>query len=97
EVGYAPGQVGRGFHFPPAGANHVEVAGTPDLDLTAAVTLEAWINPSSLNFEHAYGAVIAKSGGGTRNYGLFVRSNGGLLLSYVNAKGDDGHINLDSV
>src|SRR5262249_4336122 len=59
EVSYAPGQVGRGFHFPPTGVNHVEVAGTPDLDLTTAVTLEAWINPTSLDFKHAHGAVIA--------------------------------------
>ena len=95
EVSYAPGQVGRGFHFPPTGDNRVEVAGTPDLDLTTAVTLEAWINPTSLDFEHAYGTVIAKSGGGTRNYGLFVDSSGGLLLSYITAGGKE-HINLPS-
>src|SRR5262249_62212309 len=76
EVSYAPGQVGRGFLFPPTGDNQVEVAGTPDLDLTTAVTLEAWINPS-LAFGHPYGAIIARTGEGTRNYGLFVSSTAG--------------------
>src|SRR5262249_25168370 len=94
EVSYAPGQVGRGFHFPPTGVNQVEVAGTPDLDLTTAVTLEAWINPSSLSPEHGHGAIIDKSGDGARNYGLFVTSTGRLLLSYINAGG--GGIELRS-
>jgi serine/threonine protein kinase len=94
EVSYARGQVGRGFHFPPTGVNQVEVAGTPDLDLTTAVTLEAWINPS-LAFGHPYGAIIARTGEGTRNYGLFVSSTGGLLLSYINESGSP--IDLHSV
>src|SRR5262249_46879553 len=94
-VSYAPGQVGRGFLFPPAGVNQVEVAGTPDLDLTTAVTLEAWINPSSLAFEHGKSAIISKSDEKKRNYGLFVDSEGGLLLSYIN-RGGEAHINLPS-
>src|SRR5262249_32638054 len=96
EVSYAPGQVGLAFNFPATGENKVEVASTPDLDPTPAVTLEAWINPTSLAFELGLGAIINKGGEHRRNYGLFVNKDGGLLLSYINEDGKE-HLNLPSV
>jgi hypothetical protein len=52
-----------------------------------AFTLEAWINPSTLAFANGFGAVIAKSAGPARNYGLFVTSTGALHLSYFTTGG----------
>jgi hypothetical protein len=79
-VTFAAGEVGQAFNF--NGANEVQVPDAPNLDLTNAVTLEAWIKPSSLALSNGFGTIIAKSGGGGRNYGLFLQSNGGLFLSY---------------
>jgi serine/threonine protein kinase len=80
KVSYTPGQVGLAFKF--NGVDQVEVAGAPDLDLTTAVTLEAWIKPSSLYLDGGFGALIAKGSGTTRSYSLFLRSNRALHLSY---------------
>jgi Concanavalin A-like lectin/glucanases superfamily/FG-GAP-like repeat/PKD domain/Cadherin domain/RTX calcium-binding nonapeptide repeat (4 copies)/FG-GAP repeat len=84
-VTFAAGEVGQAFNL--SGSNQVTVANAPNLNLTTAVTLEAWINPSTLGFNNNFGAVIAKSSGTRRNYGLFVKSNGALHLSYFNAAG----------
>jgi uncharacterized repeat protein (TIGR01451 family) len=86
-VGYAPGPVGQAFSFNGNGA--VAVADAPSLDLTSRVTLDAWIDPSTLNFANGYGAVVAKSGPGARNYGLYVVSDGSLHLSYFNSSGQN--------
>jgi hypothetical protein len=80
KVSYAPGQVGLAFKF--NGVDQIEVAGAPDLDLTTAVTMEAWIKPSSLYLDGGFGALIAKGIGTTRSYSLFLRSNRALHLSY---------------
>jgi hypothetical protein len=79
-VTYAAGKVGQAFSF--TGTGQVQVADAPNLDLTSAVTLEAGVNPSTLAFTDGFGAVIAKSAGTARNYGLFVTSTGALHLSY---------------
>jgi hypothetical protein len=84
-VTFAAGEVGQAFNF--SGTNQVTVASAPRLNLTTAVTLEAWIKPSTLAFNNGFGAIIAKSSGATRDYGLFVKSNGALHLSYFNAAG----------
>jgi hypothetical protein len=84
-VTYAPGYLGQAFSF--NGTGRIQVADAPSLDLTSAVTLEAWIKPSSLAFPTGFGAVIAKGAGAQRNYGLFVRNNGALQLSYFTTGG----------
>ena len=84
-VTFAAGEVGEAFNL--NGSDQVTVSNAPNLNLTAAVTLEAWIKPSTLAFNNNYGAIIAKSSGTVRDYGLFVKSNGALQLSYINASG----------
>jgi hypothetical protein len=79
-VSYTTGQVGLAFKF--SGVDQVEVASAPDLDLTTAVTMEAWIKPSSLFLDGGYGALFAKGSGTTRSYSLFLSSQRGLRLSY---------------
>jgi serine/threonine protein kinase len=79
-VSYTLGQVGLAFKF--NGTDQVEVAGAPDLDFTTAVTLEAWIKPSSLYLDGGFGALIAKGRGTTRSYYLFLSSQRALRLSY---------------
>jgi hypothetical protein len=81
-VTYAAGKVGQAFSFD--GTGQVQVNDAPSLDLTSAVSLEAWINPST---QKSFGAVIAKSGNGVRNYGLFVTPSGALHLSYFTTGG----------
>lgn len=84
-VAYATGKVGLAFNF--AGTGRVTVPDSVSLDQTTAVTMEAWVKPSALTFNNNFGTVIAKSDNTVRNYGLFVRSNGALHLSYINATG----------
>ena len=84
-VTFATGEVGQAFNF--NGTDQVTVASAPKLNLTTAVTLEAWVKPSTLAFNNSYGAIIAKSSGTTRDYGFFVKSTGALHLSYFNAAG----------
>ncbi len=84
-VTFAAGEVGSAFNF--SGTNQLSIPSSPSLDLTTAVTLEAWIKPSSLTLNNNFGAIIAKSSGTTREYGLYLKSNGALHLSYFNAAG----------
>src|SRR5262249_47194913 len=76
---------GQAFRFD--GTGQVLVNDAPSLNLTSAVSLEAWINPSTGAFSKGFGAVLAKSGNGVRNYGLFVTSSGALHLSYFTTGG----------
>ena len=80
---YAAGQLGQAFSFD--GNSSVQVPDASNLDLTNAVTLEAWINPSTL--PGSFGEVIAKGSYPNRNYGLFVESDGNMDLSYYNENG----------
>ena len=48
-VTFAAGEVGSAFNF--SGTNQLSIPSSPSLDLTTAVTLEAWIKPSILDFE----------------------------------------------
>src|SRR5262249_24109805 len=61
-VTYAAGKVGQAFSF--NGTDQVQVPSAANLNLTSALTLEAWIDPSTLAFSGGFGAVIAKSAGG---------------------------------
>jgi serine/threonine protein kinase len=81
DVSYTPGHVGLAFRFS-SGRDQVAVAAAPDLDLTTAVTMEAWIKPTRLDLDGQRGALIAKGSGTTRNYSLFLMYNRALRLSY---------------
>lgn len=67
---YAPGKVGKAFSF--NGTNgYVEVPDSNSLDLTTAMTIEAWINPTSLG-----GIITDKhTDGSTDGYMLDIHSN----------------------
>jgi hypothetical protein len=84
-VTYAAGRVGQAFNFD--GSSDVQVPEAPFLDLAAAVSLEAWVNPSTLSFTGGLGAVLVKGSGASRNYGLYVRSDGGVQLSFITTGG----------
>jgi uncharacterized repeat protein (TIGR01451 family) len=91
-VSYAPGKVGQAFRF--NGSSSVSVPSDSSLGFTSAVTLDAWVNPATLNFPSGYGAVVAKSDSTGRNYGLFVTSGGAVHLSYIAGTGNN--INVTS-
>ena len=93
-VTYAAGEVGQAFNL--NGSSFVSVPSAPSLGFTTAVTLDAWVNPSTLNFSGTYAAIVANSGAGARNYGLFVTSVGAVHLSYVNSSGVNVYITTDS-
>ena len=58
-VSFAPGKAGQAFSF--NGSSYVSVPDAPSLSFTGAVTLDAWVNPATLNFSGGFGAVVAKS------------------------------------
>src|SRR5262249_18373643 len=84
-VTFAPGEVGQAFSFNGT-SGYVSVPDAPSLDLTTAVTLEAWINPAALT-AGTFETIIAKSTFPIRNYGLWEYADGSLHLSYINGSG----------
>ncbi|MEQ8810454.1 MAG: LamG-like jellyroll fold domain-containing protein, partial [Imperialibacter sp.] len=60
--------------------DYVEVADSPSLDITSALTLEAWINPLAAPGD--YQPIIAKADpdGGQRSYALFVGTDMSLVM-----------------
>jgi len=65
------------------GKGYLEIADSPDLDLTAACTLEAWIAPDQL--PRAGGRIIDKSKSGTANAYLLDTYPGNSLRMIVEA------------
>jgi glucose/arabinose dehydrogenase/PKD repeat protein len=61
------GKHGRGLWFPGSN-NWVTIADANDLDLTNGMTVEAWVNPFSLN---GWNTVLMKEAGGSLAYGLY--------------------------
>ena len=59
-VSYAAGKVGEAFSF--GGSSYVSVPNSGSLGYTTAVTLDAWVDPTSLSFSSGYGAIVSKSG-----------------------------------
>ena len=52
------------------------------------MTLDAWINPTTLNFPGSgFGTIVSKSNYPSRNYALFVENNGAIELNYIHASG----------
>jgi hypothetical protein len=64
---------------------YASIADSPSLQLANALSLSAWINVNTLTGGTGYQTVVSKWDGSTRNYGLFVKSNGSIELQYYNA------------
>ena len=86
-VTFGPGVSGlpgdQAFSF--NGSDYVSVPDSPNLDITTAVTLGAWVDPSTLNFNSTFGSIIAKGDHVNRDYSLMVATDGSVELSYVSA------------
>jgi hypothetical protein len=69
-AGYAIGEVGQAFSFVASSNSGVIVPSTPSLNPTEAITIDAWVNPSS--FPNTGPAVVRKdsNGVGTTQYSL---------------------------
>ena len=88
-----PGKVGQGFIFP--GGNDDQAITFPQAptiyDISTELTLEAWVNPSTLNPATGRPASIISKGTyphtGLRNYGLYMLQGGGLLLTSIDYNG----------
>ncbi|MHC4606889.1 MAG: LamG-like jellyroll fold domain-containing protein, partial [Planctomycetota bacterium] len=76
------GQVGNTANI--ATGNYLRATDrTDELDVTDVVTMEAWVNLN--NYPEQWNLVMVKgTGGSTRNYGMWVRNTGDILLSYYN-------------
>jgi Concanavalin A-like lectin/glucanases superfamily/PKD domain len=78
-VSFAPGEVAQAFSF--NGTRRVLVLDSPSLEISKAVTMEAWVDPSSPSFPYGRDIIMAKTlSSGLSNYDLSVRSDGSLLL-----------------
>jgi len=85
----APGKVGNAFSFD--GVNDsVVVPDSNNLDVTTQFTLNAWINPGSLQQDPAQGAIVSKIGGGGGNngYQFGLTSLNEMLYCQFNAAGE---------
>ncbi len=76
-VTFVPGKVGQAFSF--AGGLHdfVEVQANPNLNLTQALTIDAWVNPSGVN---QHGGIVEKTVGGGVNTQYSLHVEGGKVL-----------------
>ena len=63
------------------GNEQVLVPDAASLDLSSAVSIEAWINPSTASTGYQIYAMKASSGGWGSGYGLLANSNGTLFFS----------------
>ena len=87
---FAAGKVGQAFNF--NGGNQVDGRRRADLDLTDAVTLEAWsIPPPWLPATASARSSPRASGTASGTTALFVGSDGGLHLSYVQRRRGQRH------
>jgi hypothetical protein len=93
---YGPGLHGRAFSFD--GQSSVVVASQPSLQFTSAFTLSAWINPSVLMSDPAYGGIISKVGGsgGNNGYQFALVGNNTLAVAQFNGAGQAWPTNVVS-
>jgi hypothetical protein len=88
-VTFATGKVDQAFSFD-GSTGSVVVSDSNSLDLTTQFTLDAWINPSSLQDGATQGGIISKVGGGTGNNGYqfgLTGSNAEVFCQF-NAQGE---------
>lgn len=85
---FVPGMVAQAFNFDGSAASGFSVPDARSLKFTGAISIAAWVNPSNLsctNIDNSgYCAIIAKENRIQRNWGLWMKPDGGLHLSYVN-------------
>ena len=88
---FGAGKVGRAFSF--SGLNQrVEVPNSPSLDLTNAVTLDAWVAPSQVGEGTGGTTFIAKgdlTDANNQSYDLVYAPNGTVLMRVGNSSGLD--------
>lgn len=85
---FPTGLVAQAFGFDGSSTSGVSVPDAKSLRSTGAISMAAWVNPSNLsctNIDNSgYCAVVAKENRIQRNYGLWMKPDGGFHLSYVN-------------
>lgn len=85
---FPPGMVAQAFGLDGSSTSGFSVPDARSLRFTGAISMAAWVNPSNLsctNIDNSgYCAIVAKENRVQRNYGLWMKPDGGLHLSYVN-------------
>ncbi len=85
---FVPGMVAQSFSFNGTSTSGFSVPDSKSLKFTGALSIAAWVNPSALsctNIDNSgYCALVAKDNRVQRNWGLWMKPDGGLHLSYVN-------------
>ena len=81
----AAGRFGNALSFNGSSAR-VNILDSPSLDLTAAMTLEAWVYPTTLS---GWRTVILKETSGGLAYSLYAHDNAPRPAAYVNLGGGD--------
>jgi fibro-slime domain-containing protein/RHS repeat-associated protein len=85
---FPAGMVAQAFGFDGTSTSGFSVPDAKTLRFTGAISIAAWVNPSSLSCTNVdnsgYCAILAKDNRIQRNYGLWMKPDGGLHLSYVN-------------
>jgi hypothetical protein len=88
-VTFMTGKVGPAFSFDGVTAS-VVVPDSSSLDVTTQFTLDAWINPASLQSDVAQWGIISKVGGpgGNNGYQFGITGNNGQIYCQFNAPGE---------
>jgi fibro-slime domain-containing protein/RHS repeat-associated protein len=85
---FPTGMVAQAFGFDGSSTSGFSVPDSRSLKFTGAISIAAWVNPSNLsctNIDNSgYCAIVAKENRIQRNWGLWMKPDGGLHLSYVN-------------
>lgn len=85
---FPAGMVAQAFGFDGTAASGFSVPNARPLSFTGAISIAAWVNPTTLscpNIDNSgYCAIVAKDNRIQRNWGLWMKPDGGLHLSYVN-------------
>lgn len=85
---FVPGMVAQSFSFDGASNSGFSVPDSRTLRFTGAISIAAWVNPSNLSCTNVdnsgYCAIVTKDDRVQRNWGLWMKPDGGLHLSYVN-------------
>ncbi|HEU4834353.1 MAG TPA: fibro-slime domain-containing protein [Pyrinomonadaceae bacterium] len=85
---FVPGMVAQSFSFSGSSTSGFSVPDARSLSFTKAISIAAWVNPSNLSCTNVdnsgYCAIAAKENRIQRNWGLWMKPDGGLHLSYVN-------------
>jgi hypothetical protein len=81
---FAPGKVGQAFSFD-GGDDAVEVQPNSNLNLTAALSIDAWVNPSDISNDR--GIVEKTVGGGVNTQYLLFLQGGSVVFRLIKVPG----------